>query len=269
MSLACDRKAERAQSWIGLAPGRPAARPKSWRKAGLACDRKPKAAAKKPDHGAHTLGAACVLLAAMTLNFALYPDAIASAVGLQMARPVLAPHAEYMEAAINPADVHLLAATAWAEARGEGEPGMRAVAHVIVNRLGPRFGEDLHTVIFAPKQFSAWNLGDPNRPLALDPERYATRGEALQSWEVAQQVALQVLEGQSADPTNGALFYHAQSVRPVWSHYGVGRMVIGGHVFYHNVNAAPAQVVDAQAAQITTVSSAPANLSASNETAAQ
>ena len=79
----------------------------------------------------------------------------------------------------NPAEVHLLAATTWAEARSEGEEGMRAVAHVIVNRVGPRFGEDISTVVLAPKQFSSWNLHDPNRPLAQNPERYATGGVNL------------------------------------------------------------------------------------------
>jgi hypothetical protein len=105
----------------------------------------------------------------------------------------------------------------------------------MVNRLGARFGQDLHTVIFAPRQFSAWNAGDPNRRLAQDPERYATDGADRETWEIAQQVALQVLQGQSVDPTNGALFYHARSVHPAWSAYGVGRLEIGSHVFYHDV----------------------------------
>lgn len=132
-------------------------------------------------------------------------------------------------------EVRLLAATAWAEARSEGEHGMRAVAHVMVNRVGPRFGDDLETVIRSPKQFSAWNRGDPNRPLVLNPERYARGGVNRVTWETAQNVAREVLEGRSVDPTAGALFYHTRAVRPYWSRYGVGRREIGAHVFYTDV----------------------------------
>lgn len=132
-------------------------------------------------------------------------------------------------------EVRMLAATTWAEARSEGEDGMRAVAHVIVNRVGPRFGEDVETVVLKPWQFSAWNRGDPNRPLAQNPERYAQAGMNRESWETAQKVAREVLEGRSVDPTSGALFYHTRAVRPYWASYGVGRQVIGQHVFYSDV----------------------------------
>lgn len=176
---------------------------------------------------------------AAAMNFALYPDAIASVVGIDRTPLGIVTSSTLPAAsaavAVDPADVHLLAATTWAEARSEGEDGMRAVAHVIVNRVGPRFGDDLRTVILSPKQFSAWNLGDPNRPLAQNPERYARGGADKASWETAQEVAREVLAGQSADPTNGALFYHTRAISPWWSRFGQGRTVIGAHVFYRNV----------------------------------
>jgi len=191
-------------------------------------------------HALHSLGFASVLFFAAALNFALYPNALAAVVGVQPGHIGFVPPPPALNAgtaaiAVNPADAHLLAATAWAEARSEGEYGMRAVAHVIVNRLGARFGDNLETVIRAPKQFSAWNIGDPNRPLAQNPERYATAGADKDSWEIAQQIALQVLQGQSVDPTNGALFYHTLAVRPVWDRFAVGPLVIGSHIFFHDV----------------------------------
>jgi hypothetical protein len=193
-------------------------------------------------HALHSVGMASVLFFAAALNFSLYPDALAAVVGVQSTRvgfvsPEPAGHAVPPAApiSVDPSDVHLLAATAWAEARSEGEEGMRAVAHVIVNRLGDRFGEDLETVVRAPKQFSAWNIGDPNRPLAQNPERYATAGADKDTWEIAQQVALQVLEGESVDPTNGALFYHTLAVHPAWDRYAEGPLVIGSHIFFHDV----------------------------------
>jgi len=187
----------------------------------------------------HALGAAGVLLMAAAMNFALYPDALASVVTGQRAMMGIV-QAETATPAATPRafteeDVHLLAATAWGEARSEGEEGMRAVAHVMVNRVGARFGDDLKSVILAPKQFSAWNLGDPNRPLVQHPERYATGGDNLATWQMAQQVARQVLSGQSVDPTGGALFYHTRAIHPWWQRFGREPTVIGAHVFYRDV----------------------------------
>src|SRR5690606_23213977 len=131
------------------------------------------------------------------------------------------------EVVLDENEVRLLAATVWGEARSEGELGMRAVAHVMVNRVGERFGEDLTTVLLTPKQFSVWNNGDPNRRLVLnlvrDPERYVSD---FAEWETAQRIAREVLSGQSVDPTGGALFYHTRAVRPRWARYGVGRQEI-------------------------------------------
>jgi hypothetical protein len=211
----------------------------------------------------HALGAVGFLMLAAAMNFALYPDALAAVVGGE--RPIigfvpqdpefLAAQARAAEPLpVDETEVRLLAATAWGEARSEGEDGMRAVAHVMVNRVGQRFGDDLETVILAPKQFSVWNRSDPNRPLVQNPERYATGGENLETWATAQQVAREVLSGQSVDPTNGALFYHTRAIRPWWSHYGQGQRTIGAHIFYRDVpdrigrrNVRPARVTQTSA----------------------
>jgi hypothetical protein len=131
--------------------------------------------------------------------------------------------------------VQLLAATIFAEARSEGVRGMRCVAHVIQNRVGPRFGQSMSEVIMRPWQFSAWNRGDPNRKIALNPERYARSANDRAAWAAAQSIALEVVEGRSVDPTGGALFYHTRAVRPRWASSGVGKRVIGQHIFYRDV----------------------------------
>lgn len=194
----------------------------------------------------NAVGATGAVCAAFAFNLSLYPAAAEQGRPMLLSLHVLSTEPltgpEALQAAIapqgtapNPADVHLLAATAWAEARSEGEEGMRAVAHVIVNRVGTRFGVDLSTVVLAPKQFSSWNLHDPNRPLAQNPERYATAGMNLVTWQEAQAVAEQVLRGQSKDPTNGALFYHTAASHPWWARFGIGKERIGAHVFYADV----------------------------------
>ncbi|HRP12154.1 MAG TPA: cell wall hydrolase [Terricaulis sp.] len=214
-----------APRWIGLVRAAPAApcKHRSFREATRA------------------LGAAGFLMAAAGLNFVMHPQALAQAIGADFIQTFI-PNEPSMGPNVAPIvvredDVRLLAATMFGEARSEGEHGMRAVAHVMVNRIGPRFGEDLSTVILSPKQFSVWNRGDPNRRLVLnlarDPARY--NGGAVTEWETAQRVAREVLAGQSIDPTGGALFYHTQAVRPRWSRVGEGRQVIGAHVFYADV----------------------------------
>lgn len=193
-------------------------------------------------HSLHALGAGGVLVLAAAMNFALYPDALAAVVSGE--RPIIgfvpeepAGHAISAEQprVLNEDEVRLLAATVWGEARSEGEEGMRAVAHVMVNRIGPRFGEDLSTVILSPKQFSVWNRNDPNRRivqnLARDPSSVATDPE----WLVAERVSREVLSGQSVDPTGGALFYHTRGVRPRWARIGQGRQTLGQHIFYADV----------------------------------
>lgn len=190
----------------------------------------------------HALSAGGVLVLAAAMNFALYPDALAevvtgerSIIGFVPSEPAGTSIATATPTVLNEDEVRLLAATVWGEARSEGEDGMRAVAHVMVNRIGPRFGEDLATVILSPKQFSVWNRGDPNRRtvvnLARDPSSVATDPQ----WLVADQVAREVLSGQSVDPTGGALFYHTRAVRPRWARVGQGRQTIGQHIFYADV----------------------------------
>jgi N-acetylmuramoyl-L-alanine amidase len=194
-------------------------------------------------HSLHALGAGGVLVLAAAMNFALYPDALAAVVsgeraivGFVPAEPAaVSDVTSTPQVAVDETEVRLLAATVWGEARSEGEDGMRAVAHVMQNRIGRRFGEDLGTVILSPKQFSVWNRGDPNRRivqnLARDPSGVATDPE----WAMAERVAREVLSGQSVDPTGGALFYHTRAVRPRWARVGQGRQVIGQHVFYADV----------------------------------
>lgn len=67
----------------------------------------------------------------------------------------------------------LLALCVWREARGESLRGKQLVADVIRNRVNDhRWPHSYRDVVLQPKQFSAFNLGDPNAvkfPSAEDP----------------------------------------------------------------------------------------------------
>lgn len=245
-----------AARWIGLArqPRPSTCKHRTWREC------------------ARAFGAAGVLMMAAGMNFAMYPEALADVIGVDAPHGIVgfAPSAPSHAAAplattvieVNEQEVRLLASTVWGEARSEGEEGMRAVAHVMVNRVGLRFGETLETVILTPWQFSVWNRGDPNRRLVQNPERFARGGEALETWEIAQRVAREVLSGQSIDPTNGALFYHTRAVRPTWARHGQGRRVIGQHVFYADVPDAGVRRTPRTISRVTQVAQADAPVAA-------
>lgn len=127
-----------------------------------------------------------------------------------------------------------LALTMWGEARNQGEEGMRAVGHVILNRLASErnFGDDVREVTRKNKAFSCWNQGDPNRKLMLNIGKLDKALPDYAMWQKAQQLAKQLLSGTDTDPTNGALFYHTDGVDPNWND---GQEIVsdfGSHKFY-------------------------------------
>jgi N-acetylmuramoyl-L-alanine amidase len=122
---------------------------------------------------------------------------------------------------VAPRDRACLAEAVYFEARGTGTVGQAAVAHVVLNRAqSGEFPDSVCAVIADRCQFSYRCNGRSNE---LSNAR--ARDEALR-------VAAQVLAG-AADPTNGALFFHAAQARATgWfrSRPRVGQF--GGNVFY-------------------------------------
>lgn len=136
-------------------------------------------------------------------------------------------------------DRHTLALTLWGEARGEGAPGMAAVAAVIVNRmlasarridLGQAAlwwgGPDAAGVCRAPWQFSCWNQGDPNRL------QMTALGSDAAVLVPARVIADAALDGRLGDPTGGADHYHARGSHPAWARGRRPTVTIGRHLFY-------------------------------------
>ena len=126
-------------------------------------------------------------------------------------------------------DVDTVARTLWAEARGEGIMGMRAVAHVIQNRVArPRWwGRTWRDVCLKPWQFSCWNGDDPNRTLLLRVDFTDAR------FRQAFAIAASVMAGLDTDDiTSGADHYHASGVTPAWLDPAKRTGSIGHHIFY-------------------------------------
>ena len=105
------------------------------------------------------------------------------------------------------------ARTLWQEARGEPHEGQAAVAHVLWNRVRDgRWGPNLATVCLWKAQFSGWYVpSDPNFKAACllaDTDNLLLQLRAV----------LEAAE-HDPDPTGGALFYYANSMKspPNWS----------------------------------------------------
>jgi len=130
-------------------------------------------------------------------------------------------------------DAHWMALTMWGEARGSGEEGMRAVGHVIDNRRrSGRHGGFATDTVSEAYQFSCWNPGDPNLRAIRSVDALASDSHDARMWRAARRIAEEILSGRSTDPTDGALFYHAASVAPLWSRGVPPIRRIGGHLFF-------------------------------------
>ena len=121
----------------------------------------------------------------------------------------------------------LFALTIWREARGEGRDGMRAVAHVIANRVAAtNLPDQWDDVIERKWQFSSMTApGDPE--LILWPK------QPDPAWETAMQVAELIYGGGDYDLTLGATFYfNPNVVMPDWAKSMKKTITIGNHNFY-------------------------------------
>ncbi len=125
-------------------------------------------------------------------------------------------------------ELHCLALNIYFEARSEPSRGQHAVAHVVMNRVAdPRFPDTVCKVVRQGGervrhrcQFSGWCDGRSDRP----------RNQRV--WERAQAMARTVYWGGSEDPTQGALWYHADYVMPYWGRVFERGPKIGRHIFY-------------------------------------
>lgn len=128
-----------------------------------------------------------------------------------------------------PDPVDIMARTLWGEARGEGLPGITAVACVIMNRANnPRWwGTNVVEVCQKPWQFSCWNENDPNRPKLL------AVTSADPQFALCLQTATNAIAGALADPTGNADSYFDISIPPPnWANGADRIYAVGDLRFY-------------------------------------
>jgi hypothetical protein len=123
-----------------------------------------------------------------------------------------------------------LALNIYWEARSEPSLGQFAVAAVTLNRVAdPSYPDSICGVVqqggeenLNRCQFSWWCDGKDDTPKNDD------------AWSAAQSVAYTVLFFDPPDPTHGALWYHADYVRPSWSKELSRVTKIGRHIYYRH-----------------------------------
>lgn len=114
------------------------------------------------------------------------------------------------------------------EARGEDPEGIIAVGKVVINRVNSkRFPNTVCQVVHQGGekrryrcQFSWWCDGQSDK---------ATDREA---WKNMIFYAKLMLNDSLTDPSNGALFYHTDSVEPYWAESMEQVATVGNHLFY-------------------------------------
>ena len=152
---------------------------------------------------------------------------VALAIGFILALPARA-GVEMPEEVEMSEEVKCLALTIYFESRGEPEAGKIAVGHVVMNRVNnPRFPGQVCKVVKQGGewrryrcQFSWWCDGRSDKP------------KDHRAWGLSKELANTIYAGMSEDPTDGALWYHADYVKPYWRNVFARGPKIGRHIFY-------------------------------------
>lgn len=142
-------------------------------------------------------------------------------------RPDLSPIAHLWRSV----DLAIFALTVWRESRGEGTPGMKAVACSIRNRvLRPTWwGSTYYEVTTRRLQYSAMTLKN-------DPQLTTWPTRADPQFNQALWICSEVMDGRMESPVTGADSYYDDSIRPpAWATPDTyaGRV---GHLIFHNVD---------------------------------
>ena len=123
-----------------------------------------------------------------------------------------------------------LALNVYHEARGEHAAGQYAVAAVTLNRVASnRYPNTICEVVYQQK----WDRLRRRHVGAFSWTEFDTKPPVKEKeWQRAWQVAEAVYTQDQLPELNGALFYHARSIKPSWARHKKPVAHIGRHVFY-------------------------------------
>lgn len=127
-------------------------------------------------------------------------------------------------------DLNCLARNIYYEARGEPESGKRAVAKVTLNRVASsRFPDSICKVVYEQR----W---DKRRKRYVGAFAWTELDHLpklkRKQWQLAWKAAEDVYENPQSVDLKGALFYHANRIKPRWAKEKKRIKKIGHHIFY-------------------------------------
>jgi spore germination cell wall hydrolase CwlJ-like protein len=137
-----------------------------------------------------------------------------------------------------------LALNAYWEARNQSYEGMIAVNQVVMNRVASElYPNDACEVIFQGPTRASWKDPSVEYPIrnrcqfswycdGKSDEIKKENKENLEAWKLALKSSLQVMMGDHEDLVDGALWYHAEYVDPIWNRDLKKTVVIDEHIFY-------------------------------------
>ncbi len=127
-------------------------------------------------------------------------------------------------------DLYCLAINIYHEARGEPKAGQYAVAEVTLNRVKSRHYPNTICEVVHQK---GW---DKQRKRYVSAFSWTELDYAInvnsKPWLEAMQIARKVYHGEHKPRVKGALFYHANYVKPKWARKKKVKARIGKHIFY-------------------------------------
>jgi spore germination cell wall hydrolase CwlJ-like protein len=137
-------------------------------------------------------------------------------------------------------ETECLATNIYFEARGESYEGQKAVAFVTLNRVdSTKFPNDICSVVYQAKH-SEWWAEHKDRLVPIRNQCQFSwycdgKSDRIRNSSDYQRIytlAAEVITGRHEDNTDGALWYHANYVRPDWRLTYAKTVDIDDHIFY-------------------------------------
>lgn len=114
-------------------------------------------------------------------------------------------------------DYDLCARTVWGEARGQSQEEQAAIVHVAYNRYrSGRWGRRFEDVFLARRQFSTWNVSDPNFPLIANLDLDQRDWRFKRALMICA-VTINARDFGADDPTHGRRHFYHGDVVPYWA----------------------------------------------------
>jgi len=139
----------------------------------------------------------------------------------------------------DPEEVFCLAQNIYHEARGEDLSGQVAVAHVTMNRVSSRkFPNTVCEVVYQARYSKWWMERGKKVPIRHKCQFswYCDgKSDGIGDWDSFDNIAIvsrEIILGIHEDNTNGAVYYHADYVKPNWSNAMTISAVYDNHIFY-------------------------------------